>query len=166
MRAVLLVLLGVLMTASSVTAQSLVESDKRYIVRIETPDGRLGTGFILLDSTIGFFLVTNKHMLQSSETQEYFDSVYVRNNILKEGMVIATDEIATVYLRYLGQKLYRDHEDPDVDLILVQFGAVEVAGTTILNPRDFGPLFFGYPMYQVADRSTVDSLNIRDGTRV
>lgn len=147
--------------------QSLRETDKRAIVRIETPES-LGTGFLLSDSLLGVFLVTNKHMLQSQKTQEYFDSVFVRKNILSDDKkkVIATDERATLYLRYGGSRLFREYPDSNVDLVIVQAGNIQVGDSTIVNPRNYSEWFFGFNMSMVANREDMTRLGISDGTEV
>lgn len=149
-------------------SQSLPETDKRAIVRVETPEGRLGTGFLLSDSLLGFFIVTNKHILQSQKTHEYFDSVFVRKNKLSDDKkkVIATDERATLYLRYGGSKLFAEHPDSNVDLVIVPAGKIQVGDSTIVNPRNYTQWFFGFKMSMVANREDMTRLGIRDGTKV
>ena len=167
MRCILVSLAGFFLIATHVVfGQSLAEFDKRSIVRIETPDG-LGTGFVLSDTSLGYFLVTNKHVLQSRKTQQYFDSVFVRKNELsEEGKVIATDKKGTLYLTYENRKLYLEHEDPNIDLVFVTLGSFQVADTTVLNPSNYSKWLFAFTMAMVADRQDMKRLSIRDGTPV
>ena len=138
----------------------------RSIVRIETPEG-LGTGFLLSDSSLGFFLVTNKHVVRSSQTQQYFDSVFVRKNKLSEhNKVIATNEKATLYLRYRGWNLFVEHPDSNVDLVIVPLGLIALRDTTITNPANYTPWVYGFKMSTVANREDMKKLKIRDGIPV
>jgi len=159
-------LISLLMLASVSFAQSLPEEQKRSIVRIENPDG-VGTGFLLSDSLRGWFLVTNKHMLQSSKTHQYFDSVFVRKNKLSnDNKVIATNEKATLYLRYKGSNLFVEHPDSNVDLVIVGLGTILPGDTTVVNPANYTEWFYGFNMSMVANRQDVKRLNIGDGTPV
>jgi len=157
-----------LLTFAVSFGQSLPETDKRAIVRVETPEGALGTAFLLSDSLLGFLVVTNKHMLQSWKTHKYFDSVFVRKNRLSadKTKVIATDEKATLYLRYGGTKFFVEHPDSDVDLVIVPTVKIQVGDSTIVNPRNYTQWRFGFNMSMVADREDMTRLGIRDGTKV
>ena len=151
---------------SGSSGQSLREFDKRSIVRIETPEG-LGTGFVLSDTSLGYFLVTNKHVVQSSKTGEYFDSVFVRRNKLSdEGKVVATNEKGTLYLNYGNRKLFVEHEDPDIDLVFVALGSFQVGDTTLFNPIGYSGWIFAFKLSMVANRDDMRRLAITDGTPV
>ncbi|MGB2805707.1 MAG: trypsin-like peptidase domain-containing protein [Candidatus Zixiibacteriota bacterium] len=167
MRCVLVSLAGFFLIATHVVfGQSLAEFDKRSIVRIETPNG-LGTGFVLSDTSLGYFLVTNKHVLQSRKTQQYFDSVFVRKNELSmQGKVIATEQKGTLYLSFEDRTLYFEHQDPNVDLVFVSLGSFPVGDTSVLNPTNYSQWLFAFTMDMVADRQDMKRLSIRDGTPV
>lgn len=163
----LISLVSLVLTSSVSFGQSLAEFDKRAIVRIETTEQGLGTGFLLSDSLLGFLLVTNKHMLQSQKTQEYFDSVFIRKNELSpDGKVIATHDRGTLYLKYRGEKLFVEHKDPNVDLVIVGLGSFTVGDTTLFNPANYSQWLFGFSMSMVANREDMKRLKISDGTRV
>jgi len=124
-----------LMFPSASSAVSVLEPGKRAIVCIETPDKARGTGFYLQDEVLGLFLVTNKHMLQSQRTQEFFDSVYVRKNVFNEsGKVVATADREILYLKREGQALFAPHPDSNIDLAIVQCGMLPASGGWFFNP--------------------------------
>jgi len=162
---ILLAACMLILSYSYSSSQSIDEIDKRGIVRIETPDGKLGTGFTLSDSVLGFFLVTNKHVIKSPKTGAYYDSVFVRTNMLDSGKVVATERKNTLYLYFKGHQLFREHKDSNIDLVVIQLGHVKVADSVILNPSNFEWLY-GLKMRTVADRGDLDSLQIRDGSFV
>ncbi len=164
---ILSIVIFFLMGLSTTLAQSIPELNKRSILRIETPEQGLGTGFLVRDSLLGFFLVTNKHMVQSPKTHQYFDSVFVRRNkISDDNKVVATNEKATLYLRWKGSKLFAEHPDSNVDLVIVIVGAVPLGDTVIVNPANYDPWIYGIKMDMVAKREDIKRLDIRDGTPV
>jgi len=145
--------------------EGLPEADKRTILRLQTTEGNLGTGFLLVDSTVGYFIITNKHVVWSCSTGTYFDSVYMRPNTMSDGRVVAKSERLTVHLRRHGQDLFEAHPDKAVDLILIRVGNLVDSTGMFQNPPGFGVLH-AFEMSLVADRSDFDRLGIRDGTEV
>ncbi len=134
-----LIFVIVFSTFTQTYCQSVAESDKRGIVRIETPEGMLGTGFLLIDPDLGGLLVTSKHLLQSKIDGKYFDSVAIRKNlILKSGKVVATNERSTLYLRYKGIELFEGHPDSSIDFVLVQIGKLLIdTAVFVINPSNY-----------------------------
>lgn len=146
---------------------SLSEGTKRYIVRLETPESILGTGFLVADSEHHLYIVTAKHLIRSKHTAEYFDHVYFRKNILSDfGKYIATDEKYVLILKLKDKILFQEHRDPDVDLVLIPLGKVVIdENLTIQNPEGF-EIDKAFASSGIATRSIMDSLNIRDGKKV
>jgi hypothetical protein len=106
-------------------------------------------------------------MVRSSQTQQYFDSVFVRKNKLSnDNKVIATNERATLYLRYKGSNLFVEHPDSNVDLVIVKLGPILIRDTTIVNPANYTKWLFGFKMSVVAKREDIKRLRITDGTPV
>lgn len=164
---IILLLLGILIAApETVRAQALPEAMKRAIVRLETPEAKLGTGFILSDSVLGYFLVTNKHVIWSCSTGSYYDSVFVRKNaITQDGKVVATDQRSTLLLRRKGRQLFVEHPDQAVDLVLVQLGNIIDSDGSFMNPSSF-EMIHGFKTTAVASRSDFKNLAVGDGTPV
>ncbi len=122
-------------TITLANSPSIPEDDKRFIWRIETEQNTRGTGFILSDPEIGFFLVTNKHVLTDTLTGSPFDSVRVFLNVFTEkNKVKSSDSSVFLYLRKHGKKLFVEHEDTNVDLVFVQLGTFSGNGDLFLNP--------------------------------
>lgn len=173
MRSMILLTVCLMLSTSSVfSIQALPEPRKQSVVRIETTEGNLGTGFFISDSVIfnaGLFLVTNKHVVKSRITQEYFDSVFIRCNVLKDDKVIATHDRATLYLKYGGKNLYYEHPDKNIDLVIILFGPVLRDENNILNFNPVGwteKYILSTKVLSVAKRIQMDSLKIGDGTDV
>lgn len=152
----------------SVNALGLKDSDKRSIVRIETPEGH-ATGFLIsdsMDSLKGAYLVTNKHVVKSRFTQEYFDSVYIRKNEIINEKVVATDVRGTLFLNYGNAQLYIEHDDPDIDLILIQVGPVIVSDNKVIdNPREF-KINLRTDISAIATKEEFIKFDIMDGRHV
>lgn len=133
---------------------SLPESDKRFIWRIENPENRLGTGFVISDSTAGYLLITNKHVVWSDSLNDYFDSVQVHVNILTENnKVKSIDSTLTLYLRVNGVKLFREHKNSNVDLIAIRLGRIGEPGDYISNPSDID-WYLGFSSTLIANTET------------
>ncbi len=166
MRTLVILMVTLFFHTAAFAAYALPEKDKRAIVRIETPEG-LGTGFLVTDSTLGLFLVTNKHVLQSQDGSHYFDSVFIRKNILDQaGKVLATDERSTVLLRYMGQNLYIAHPDSNIDIAVVQLGSLLIGQTIFDNPINPPEWFFSNKSSRLASRDDMKRLCVADGTDV
>jgi hypothetical protein len=121
--------------------QSIPEHQKRSILRLVTPDKRLGTGFILSDSLKRFFLITNKHVLQDCSTGGYFDSVAIRlNKLTEQDDAVVSDEKTTLYLRLGEKSFYYAHPTQGVDLVAVAVGNLRINDSIQDNPRDFEKL--------------------------
>jgi hypothetical protein len=164
-----LLFIFLLISHSEANSQSMIsESAKRGIVRIETPESKLGTGFIVLDTTSKALLVTSKHVLKSCVTHDYFDHVYLRKNALLSGShVVATDERSIVHLRYKGQDLFVEDKDPNVDLAIVLLGKIELKDTTIENsPISTSYWYYGFKSSLIAKREDMTRLNLETGTPV
>lgn len=157
---------GVSFVYQPAPAKSLPEPLKRAIVRIETPEGKLGTGFVLSDSALGFFLVTNKHVIYSCSTMSYFDELRVRvNHLSADGKVAAIDSAGKLLLTRNGQSLFVEHPSPGIDLVLVQLGyLVDLVGE-FQNPSPFD-VIHGFKLSAVATRDDFKRFDIRDGTAV
>lgn len=110
----------------------------KSIVRIENPEGRKGTGFVLRDSIAGFFLVTNKHVVRSCATAGYFDSVFVRKNMLgSSGRLEVSSVRAKLLLSMNGNRIFFEHPDTAVDLVAIPIGVFRLSDSnTIMNPSD------------------------------
>jgi len=150
-------------------SQTLPEDAKRAIVRIETPDRQLGTGFIIQDSVIwkANFLVTNKHVVKNKNTDSYFDSIFVRMNTIEDGIVTSDQIMGTLYLKVDNIPLYLEHKNPNIDLLVIMLGDLPIGDRKIKNPINIdlgGLLAFNVPM--IATRNQMDSLRIREGTSI
>lgn len=169
---ILLVTCLLIFTSTAFSVEAFPESFKQSVVRIETPEGNLGTGFFISDSVffnMGYFLVTNKHMVKSIITQEYFDSVFIRCNVLKDDKVIATQDRATLYLRHKGTSFYIEHPDKNIDLVIILIGPFLKDKGNIFNYNPVGwtgKYIFSTKVHQIANRTQMDSLKIGDGTDV
>jgi hypothetical protein len=145
------------------------EEGKRGIVRIETPDGMIGTGFIILDhSNQRDFLVTNKHMLKACRQKDYFDFVLLRRNRFnKDGNVIATEEKDTLYLHFKGNQMYFAHPDSNVDLAIVPLGDFILGTDSVHNPSGTSNRFiYGINKEMLATRDIMRSKQIIAGIPV
>lgn len=140
---------------------SVPEKDKEAVWRIKNPDGKYGTGFVLSDSVAGFFLVTNKHVVKSKLTGEYFDSVQVFKNIITlNNKTKSTDSPMTLRLKYKDRVFFIEHAKEDVDLVFIQLGKLVRKDETVLNPNGDIRLV-GWRTSMIADTRT---LKINDGT--
>lgn len=128
----------VLMSANNVWGgdiASLPEAMKRFIVRITNSEKTQGSGFILSDSTAGYLLVTNRHVVESRSTGVMLDSVLIWTNIIdSNNKVKSADSCRTLYLRHKGRKLFWQHPDKSVDIVLVSLGLLDSLPDTLTNP--------------------------------
>jgi len=136
----------------------LPEADKRGVVRIVNPEGKFGTGFVLSDPELGFFMVTNKHLIRSTVDGSYFDSVLVYRNELtsKDKKVKSTTTANAIHLSFRNWRLYAVHEDEDVDLALIRLGAVRLGDTVVTNP-DNCEYIYGFNTNMVIDTRSLAS---------
>jgi hypothetical protein len=98
----------------------LPEHQKRQIYRITTPEGKVGTGFVVSDSAAGYMLVTNKHLVWSDTAMRYLDSVFLHVNVINErGKVKSLDSTLTLRLRKDTTLIVQEHPDTNVDLVVM-----------------------------------------------
>jgi len=142
---------------------SLAQNNKRAIVLIISPD-KYGSGFLISYQGIGLFIVTNKHVLTSDSSGQYYDSVFICENTISEGDIITeTNKLKAVHLKYNDFSLMTAHDDPDVDLVLIQVGNITLPnGDTLSNPVNFDKLV-AFNSKAVANRQDFKRLNIIDG---
>lgn len=109
---------------------SLEEGWARATVLIQNQAGELGTGFFVArrvdDKGLRLFLVTNKHVLAKSRSErEVADHIALNLNIRREGRIVGYT--AVISLRFTdGKPLWREHPDPDVDVLALDATAVKV----------------------------------------
>ena len=147
--------------------RSIGESSKEPIVRLETPDSTMATGFIINDPLTRVYLITNKHVIRSTKTNDYYDDIRIRNNVVSaNGKITATEEKSKLYLKLKGKRLFLEHEDPGIDLVIIQLGNIRIDSNLVIqNPVGHFPAL-AFNIDNFVTRSIMDSLNIRDGTQI
>ncbi len=128
----------------------------------------MGTGFTILDDSLGLMLVTNKHVLKSKKNGKYFDSVFVRiNSPLNSGKILTTGERAVLHLYYQGEPTFQAHPDSNIDIAIVQCFVKRFDIDTVGFNRIFTTEYaVGWRPARLASRDDFKRLNIRDGTEV
>lgn len=96
-------------------------------VLIETPFGGRGTGFLVGrpagENQWKTFLVTNKHVLHAEKKKrESIDSVRLHINLTKGDELVG--EVVDHTLREKGGPIWREHPDPDVDVLAIPAAAL------------------------------------------
>ena len=91
-------------------------------VLIDTPSGGRGTGFLVGrpagEDQWKIFLVTNKHVLHpEKKKRDSIDSVRLHINLTKADALVG--EVVDYSMREKGVSIWREHPDPDVDVLAV-----------------------------------------------
>ncbi|HZY92876.1 MAG TPA: trypsin-like peptidase domain-containing protein [Thermoplasmata archaeon] len=109
---------------------SLEEGWVRATALIQNEAGELGTGFFVArkvdEASLRLFLITNKHVL--ADTRKHRDGarqIELNLNLRKDGKIVGTKAILPLRLAD-GNAIWREHEDPDVDVLAIDVTAVKV----------------------------------------
>jgi len=119
---------------------------------VENEHGKTGTGFLIKPSFSGsdgytrikWFLVTNKHVLHLDEQKRAQATeivLYPRTRGI-DGTVSRRQEIVGLVTE-TGEKIWREHPDPNVDVLLIDLTGLILGNTLIEHDTVFGLEAFG-----------------------
>ena len=154
-----LILSVALLAGVSSAATTIPEPVKRCIYEITSPGAGQGTGFTVMDSTLGFVLVTCKHVVQD-KNKDYVDSIFLRRNkLLPTGQAISDTSQFVVRLKVDGRLWLTEHRNPAVDLIMIPIG---IANTTMSS----GESPYGFHSRAVLSKDELEEKGITEGIDV
>lgn len=128
---------------------------------IETPSGGRGTGFLVGRSLGGdqwkVYLMTNKHVLHVDPAQRAaMDEIGLHVNI-RTAAGIAGERIRYA-LKESGRATWREHPDPEVDVLAIPASAIFAARTDLANKFAPEDLFATQAVRQAMDISAGEEI--------
>lgn len=117
-------------------ASPIESSWSHTTILIETPYGGRGTGF-LVGRPVGtdqwtIFAITNKHVLHPEKSKRAaIDSVKLHVNVTRGGTVVG--EVIDYPLKDKGGPIWKEHPDPDVDVLAIPAAALFNARRDLAN---------------------------------